>query len=580
MCGNECKERALGENSMGLQIWLAITGLKAYNKPMTRTVKITLGLTLLLAPLAGRGNASEWKWLTGGNLKAVKFVGQQGWIIGDDGNQGIILHTTNGGDTWVIQPHNTGRHYFNGLSVVDSANAWIAGGRWSLGEPGFILRTRDGGRTWSEEFNTTAYNLRGIFFLDTTLGWYTANIDTIFSTTDGGRTWRRGVTAYNNNADIFFVNPLKGWTVRGNEGGIFTISSSTDGGLSWSAREDMAISCTGSLTMSDSVKGWAAGFPGWVVRTTNGWQTWARYSTGGGGELYDISFRDSLSGQTVGGDNGTNAKIYKTSNGGLAWAVDSIVYDNAFYGVDAGQLPTAWVVGSGGSLLKTTTSGNTWMVYRNVDIGTRSLNNAFFKDVNQGWAVGTYGAITHTANGGTVWQLQNSGTQSFLYGVDFPNPQRGWVCGDGWEILTTSDAGNNWVYQTSNATSPLYSIDFVDTLYGVAVGGYYGPLDSLKGHGSTGGWEHGRKRTEEQILPLNQVQGQNDRWSGFTQDDTIRPWGTGLDFWKYPWRPEETALTTAYRTITRTTNGGALWIAQNTSGQVPLYGVSFVDPAP
>jgi photosystem II stability/assembly factor-like uncharacterized protein len=56
------------------------------------------------------------------------------------------------------------------------------------------------------------------------------------------------------------------------------------------------------------------------------------------------------------------------------------------------------------------------------------------------------------------------------------------------------------------------------------------------------------------------------------------------DFWKWSWkprwdrdlRPEETILQTAYRTITRTTNGGSLWIAQNSGGQSPLYGVSFV----
>ena len=100
---------------------------KGSMRKVRRAVKIALGLALLLAPLAGWGQ-SEWRWLTGGNLKAVKFIGQKGWIIGDDGNQGIILHTTNGGDTWAIQPHNTGRHYFWGLSFCDSLNGIIVGG--------------------------------------------------------------------------------------------------------------------------------------------------------------------------------------------------------------------------------------------------------------------------------------------------------------------------------------------------------------------------------------------------------------------------------------------------------------------
>jgi hypothetical protein len=46
---------------------------------------------LLLVTGAGWGQKKEWRWLTGGNLLDVKFVGQKGWIIGDDGNRGRYL---------------------------------------------------------------------------------------------------------------------------------------------------------------------------------------------------------------------------------------------------------------------------------------------------------------------------------------------------------------------------------------------------------------------------------------------------------------------------------------------------------
>lgn len=159
----------------------------------TRAANIALGLGLLLALLTGWTQGSEWKWLTGGNLTKVKFVGQKGWIIGDDGNQGIILHTTNGGDTWAIQPHNTGRHYFRGLSVVDSLNGWIGGGLLGSGEPGFILRTRDGGQTWIEKYTRPGIHLNDIDYVDTLHGWFSGSSpgdDSIYRTTNGGITWQ------------------------------------------------------------------------------------------------------------------------------------------------------------------------------------------------------------------------------------------------------------------------------------------------------------------------------------------------------------------------------------------------------
>ena len=59
-------------------------------KNRSQALRMSLTFCLLLAPVAGWGQGSEWKWLTGGNLKAVKFIGQKGWIIGDDGNQGDL----------------------------------------------------------------------------------------------------------------------------------------------------------------------------------------------------------------------------------------------------------------------------------------------------------------------------------------------------------------------------------------------------------------------------------------------------------------------------------------------------------
>jgi photosystem II stability/assembly factor-like uncharacterized protein len=548
-----------------------------------------VALLILLLVSLGWAQGSEWKWLTGGKLNRVKFIGQKGWIIGDDGNQGIILHTTNSGDTWAIQPHNTGRQYFNGLSVVDSLNAWIGGG--SMGGSGFILRTRDGGRNWVEEYNRSGMQLNDIDYVDTLHGWFTASfptVDTIYRTTNGGITWQGIQPDTSRNrayGPIDFVDSLNGCAVS--PGGIFTLSRTTDGGLTWTTMTDAFLPFLLAIDMADSVKGWASGEGDVMVRTRDGWTTWQTTTGGPYIGIYGISFGDTMNGWAVGGDNGHNAMIFHSTNGGATWTYDStLTQDNAFHGVDAANINTAFATGSGGSIVKTTNSGNTWTVIRNTDIGAYStfLNVAFW-DANRGWATGTYGVITHTTNGGTVWNRQVSGISSFLYGIDFPSSQKGWICTDGGGVLGTTNGGNTWVGESTGTTHPLFSIDFADTLFGVAVGGYYGPPEppepeirdqgfGVKARGIEQVWTG---RANYEIASSYRYNGtpRNDAPWG---QDTIKPWGTGQDFWKYPWKPEETALTTPYRAIIRTTNGGALWIAQNTSGQVPLYGVSFATP--
>jgi photosystem II stability/assembly factor-like uncharacterized protein len=491
---------------------------------------------LLLVTGTGWGQGNGWKWLTGGYLKAVKFVGQQGWIIGDDGNQGIILHTTDGGNTWAIQPHNTGRHYFNGLVFVDSLNGWIAGGYQPLGEPGFLLRTRNGGQTWVIATAPVIPQFNAICFLDTTFGWLTGNADSIFRTTDGGNTWNEAI-ANDFYAGIDFVGRLKGWATSGD-----FLASTTDGGVTW---RDTLLFGSGSspyISMADSMEGWLVGLPTRAVHTVDGWRSWQNQAVASNAFLYNLTFPNASTGYIVGGENNVHATIIRTTDRGNSWSIiDTLTNNWTFKGVDAEQLPYAWVAGDAGSILKTTTSGNSWTVIRNVDIGyDKSLNNVLFYDTNRGWAVGTYGAITHTTNGGTIWRRQPSGVNSFLYGVSFADTQYGKICTGGGGVLGTRNGGNTWAGESTGASSPLWSIDYPDTDFAVAVGGYYGPVtfdttgnaDSLEGKAKAKPWSHPRKE-------------------------------------------EGKGKATPYRSIIRTTNGGSLWIARNTS-ETPLYGVKFI----
>jgi hypothetical protein len=89
-------------------------------------------------------------------LDAISFFDPlNGWATGFNI---LVLHTTDGGQTWV--PQNVGAPpvtAFTGVTAVNSTTAWVAG--WN----GFVAQTRNGGQTWKKE---TIAGAEGIDFED------------------------------------------------------------------------------------------------------------------------------------------------------------------------------------------------------------------------------------------------------------------------------------------------------------------------------------------------------------------------------------------------------------------------------
>ncbi len=63
------------------------------------------------------------------------------------------------------------------------------------------------------------------------------------------------------------------------------------------------------------------------------------------------------------------------------------------------------------------------------------LTSICFIDENTGWVVGTGGTIMKTTDGGAIWENQNSGTEEYLISAQFVDPNSGWVVGSSGLIL-------------------------------------------------------------------------------------------------------------------------------------------------
>jgi photosystem II stability/assembly factor-like uncharacterized protein len=127
--------------------------------------------------------SSIWKTIDGGStwtqqygddateLEAISFSDSlNGWATGFNN---LVLHTTDGGQTWIAQ--NVGAPpvtAITGVTAVSSTTAWIAG--WN----GFVAQTRDGGQSWRKEIIAGAeqVDFEDALFLDAQSGWVGGNI--------------------------------------------------------------------------------------------------------------------------------------------------------------------------------------------------------------------------------------------------------------------------------------------------------------------------------------------------------------------------------------------------------------------
>ena len=285
-----------------------------------------------------------------------------GFIVGGR-DRGIIMHTTDGGETWKDQKSTSGPMYF-GVCFCDSMHGWV------VGHNGAILHTTDGGNTWTQQTSGTTLQLYSVFCLDANKVWIVGALGTILQTTNGGAIWSRQASGISPSVwDIFFTSSDTGFAVAGWCVGCWGspfygsyILHTTNGGITWDIQKlDTTIIGLYGIFFTSASKGYVVGASGTILSTANGGITWIKQLSGTTNDLWDVFFTDSNNGIVVGG----NAVI---------------------------DIPL------GGTILRTTNGGTTWNKQKiPTDI---VLRRVYFTDANQGTAVGFYGTILRTTTGG------------------------------------------------------------------------------------------------------------------------------------------------------------------------------------
>jgi hypothetical protein len=135
-------------------------------------------------------------------------------------------------------------------------------------------------------------------------------------------------------------------------------------------------------------------------------------------DLQSVFFTDSNNGWAV----GFGGVILNTTNGGTSWHFQNSGITSHLYSVHFSNADIGWTAGS--AVLKTVNGGQNWFT-QTVPFGG---NDLFFIDTNKGWLVGYAGKILKTIDGGGVVSVNENVSNHFRHTVNFlllqnyPNP--------------------------------------------------------------------------------------------------------------------------------------------------------------
>lgn len=241
---------------------------------------------------------------------------------------------------------------------------------------------------------------------------------------------------------IYFTDQQTGWAIGYNG----TIMKTTDGGETWIGMT-VDYGDFRDVQFLDDDRGWLAGKDGAFYRTSDGGGSWDRIVSSGYPADEDFS-NVCFQGDTLGFVQGLLG-VYRTEDGGEEWKnywLPFVPYkgawDMSFVNDREGYLlGTQWMEQDPVLLYFTTDGGLTWRgvfgARSSVLIGMLTIT---FVGEGTGWAGG--GAIMKTSDGGQTWetQLNPAVVRKFF----FLDEQRGFAVG-GTSVVKTVDGGSSWI---------------------------------------------------------------------------------------------------------------------------------------
>jgi len=477
-------------------------------------------LAVVLTPgFAFADTSLEWEILRQGtfpthfNDLAWSPSGTKIVAVGDDG---VILMSLDGGEVWQRQASGTTADLLS-VAWQDENRLWAAGEvhlGWTT--EGILLHTIDGGAHWFTVIGNYPNTMAGVFFHDVDHGWVGGTAAELLRTTDGGDTWVPVDTLGAPTYTLDFTSSSVGHSAG--IGISFTLYRTTDAGTSWLPVYETPRGTIVGLSFPSSLEGFLADVMS-VSSTVDGGLTWTLAADMSSVWLGDIGFASRSEGWVVGHvDTLTNedSLILKSTDAGVTWTPQTLDTPNSLSVVAVRDSINACVAGQYGTLARTT-DGTTWNL-----VGDELANHIFdlvMLDSSNGWAVGPPASVLRTSNGGLNWtavidvgdddlrviqpidedNLVSCGSSTFIASVDggdswqerytyfncwalhFFDPLNG-LAGTQHGVYRTVDGGVNWIFDGyALGSGGIYDFHFLTPSHGFAAAGIERIYETLDG---------------------------------------------------------------------------------------------------
>jgi photosystem II stability/assembly factor-like uncharacterized protein len=383
------------------------------------------------------------------------------------GNGGALFVTDDGGATWgsrdsgtTLDLHSVSR---NGDTITVTGGDYI--------DDGFVLVSTDGGDTWDTQ--SVPGSLNNVRYLDANSGIALGAGGAMFRTANAGATWTSLQKSVSPEGlfGVAFGDARNGVAV----GGAGTIIATRDGGTNWSAQ----TSGTGLWLYgiaAPSATDWIASggdiltFEHVVLATHDGGTTWTDVTPP---EMLAPMLSIACATTDTCIAVGECGEIARTEDGGTTWTI-AVAADctsqSTLEGVAFRDAQNAVAVGIN-TVLASTDAGATWSA--SSPPTDQELRGVTFLDADNGYIAGghqqDHGTILHTTNGGATWDVQRSDLPTPVQSLAFANASDGiGVCLDG-SILRTIDGGGTWTFERYTLSN-LYGVVHRDSATAIAVG--------------------------------------------------------------------------------------------------------------
>ena len=329
--------------------------------------------------------------------------------------------------------------YLHSLHFVDSLYGW------AVGDSGTIIHTSDGGDNWIVQESQTENEIVDVFFLNKDLGWASAFKYSslpygtlLLKTTDGGQNWTSSLYPEEN----IFINcilmqdSLNGWM----GGRPHTLVNTTNGGIDWEqAAVDTSVLAFFpilNIQFYDENYGYACGgmfdIAGVIWRTSNGGENWYALDPAfaPADEVHQLHLYDSIHVMGAGGDPdfGYGVALMRTWDGGFDWDYEELGIQGNEFDLDFRTEAEAWCpLGPRRKLIYSLDSGTSWSQIITPD--SVAIFDMAFPDSLHGYAVGQEGAFiryTPPFQVSTQPEIFATSTKE-LIAKNYPNPFRSYT---------------------------------------------------------------------------------------------------------------------------------------------------------